>query len=122
MSANEIANKLHAMVTFAPGVSTAAVDVLRTQGIDETEALSNRGVIRLGAGTYTVKLLTPVRGSADADGSDCICSTMTERGLRCRAFISPDGTHINVSQDTTAGVANDTGTCQIFVMRFPGNS
>lgn len=117
MSANEIANQLHAMFVFQPAASQGAVVVGKTVGVDQTVLTSNLGITRTGTGRYTVSLIDKIPGgTTPAVGG--VGSGSVGAGFVLSVGIDANGDAL-IAVNTDAGAASDVPLVTAFVHRFP---
>jgi hypothetical protein len=118
MSANEIANRVHAMITFHPAATQGAITVYRTVGVDEAAPGTTRGVERLATGRYKVYLVDKVTPPTNPAGPDIVGFGTSDAGFILSVGADTDGNML-VGLDTNAGAATDAPSALCGCVRFP---
>ena len=115
MSANEIANKVHAMIMFNPAALQADVLVHRSVGVDQIAEGTQLGVERIGVGRYKVHLVDKLDVFGGVASGSCAAGVILSSG------IDVDGNWL-VQTDTNAGAPTDASLAAVVLFRFPAQS
>lgn len=122
MSANETINRLVAMATFTPALTTGGVVVGRTVGVDQTFAGSQQGVTRFGAGQYFVQLTDALKGPSPLPtDSNAIVLCTCDTGFIAQGEITAAGDAVFLTIRSLAGALSDTPTVALCVFKYPAD-